>query len=548
MQCRKDPGFRPAAAVWRYYMGFGSAKVKYGPHPGSAGRGGRTAAVVAALLVVCVAAGLYAGKSIYEKYKRQQQISAAIGTDRFYSGIRVEGVDLGGMTMQQALEAVHAKEKSAAPRYDIRITYGEKSWRITQDDMTFSSDAQKVLNEAHGYARSGDEETRYAQVQALKTSPKNYTLTLTPDETALKAKVLAVASEVERKPVNPAVVSFNANTKSFVCKDGVVGLSPDTDKLWKDVSAVVGGSRSGTVAMSVSTVPFDQTIAEVKSHLQKLGTFSTVSTNNANGTYNMMKALRAVNGTKVPAGGTFSFLGTVGPCDGAHGYLPAGAILNGKIVQDDGGGICQASTTLYGAALRSGMKITVRSNHSMPSSYCPIGQDATVSYPGLDLKFQNTTSYPVYILTGTSGRTLTATFYGYQPSDYDEIRITSQVTQTIPAPSQPKYTFDSSLAAGAVRLDSRAHTGYRAAAQRLYCKNGAVVRTESLPSSYYKPLAASYSYGKGADVSKADAGPASSSKASAPHASSKPSSSAPASSKPAASSSAPASSSRAAAA
>ncbi len=531
-------------------MTFGSAKRKHGSRGNSAGRGGvKTIAIVASLLAVCAVAGAFGGKSLYEKYQHQQRISAAINTDRFYGGVRVEGADLGGMTMQQALETVQAKEKSSAPAYDIKITYGEKSWQITQNDMTFSSNAQQVLNEAYAYARSGDAEQRYAQVQALKTTPKDYTLTLTPDEAALKTKVMAVAAQVERKPVNPTVVSFNQNTKAFECKDGVVGLSPDTDKLWKDVGAIVEGSRSGTVQMSVSTVAFDETLAEVKSHLQKLGTYSTVSTNNKNGTYNMMKALLAVNGTRVSAGGTFSFLGTVGPCDSVHGYLPAGAILNGRLIQDDGGGICQASTTLYGAALRSNMKITERSNHTMPSSYCPIGQDATVSYPGLDLKFQNTTAYPVYILTQTSGRTLTATFYGYQPTDYDEIKVVSQTTQTIPAPTQAKYTLDATLAAGTVKLDAKAHNGYRATAQRVYYKSGSVVRTENISSSYYKPLPAYYSYGKGVDASKLGgavtssspspssssspaSSPASSHASSAPRASSAPASSTPASSSP----------------
>lgn len=527
-------------------MSFNSAKRGRGPRGKAAGGGNaRAVAVVASLLVICAAVGIFAGKGLYEKYQHRQQVAAAVNTDRFYSGIRVEGVDLGGMTMQQALEAVQAKEKSAAPEYGIRITYDSKSWEITQNDMTFTSDAQKVLNEAYAYARSGDTEQRYAQVQALKTNPKDYTLTLAPDEDALKAKVTAIAAQVARKPVNPTVVSFDKNTKSFVCKDGVPGLSPDTEKLWNDVKAIAEGSRSGTAEMSVSTVAFDTTLAEVKSHLQKLGTFSTVSTNTKNGTYNMMKALLAVNGTCVPAGGTFSFLGTVGPCDAAHGYLPAGAILNGRLIQDDGGGICQSSTTLYGAALRSNMKITQRSNHTMPSSYCPIGQDATVSYPSLDLKFQNTSAYPVYILTQTKGKTLTATFYGYQPSDYDEIRITSKITQTIPAPAQAKYTLDSSLAAGAVKLDSKARTGYRASAQRVYYKNGSVVRTENIPSSYYKPLPAYYSYGKGADLTKlgvtssssrpssASSTPAASSKKPASSASSSPaSSSAPSSSGP----------------
>ena len=81
-----------------------------------------------------------------------------------------------------------------------------------------------------------------------------------------------------------------------------------------------------------------------------------------------------------------------------------------------------ASTTIYGAAVRSNMKILSRYNHAWPSTYCPIGQDAAVSYGSLDLRFQNTSEYPIYIVAGMSGTKLTVTFYGYQDPSYDEIR------------------------------------------------------------------------------------------------------------------------------
>lgn len=143
------------------------------------------------------------------------------------------------------------------------------------------------------------------------------------------------------------------------------------------------------------------------------------------------------------------------------------------------------------------MQIVQRSNHTIPSSYVKIGQDATVSYPSLDFKFKNPTDYPVYIVTSTKGRTLTATFYGYQSPDYDNIQVTSQITQTIPAPTAPKYTVDKTLAAGATRLDSKAKNGYRATAQRIFYKNGKVVKTEALSSSYYPAHPAYYSVGPG---------------------------------------------------
>jgi uncharacterized protein YabE (DUF348 family) len=84
------------------------------------------------------------------------------------------------------------------------------------------------------------------------------------------------------------------------------------------------------------------------------------------------------------------------------------------------------------------------------------------------------------------------------------------VTETIPAPTQVKYQSDPSLNAGAVRLISKARAGYRAKAQRTYLKNGTVVKTENLPSSYYRPQPASYTKGSGTASSSASShGPSS---------------------------------------
>lgn len=485
---------------------------------------------LAVAAAVCAVFCIVGGKQMFDRAQAAKDAAAmasALDTDRFYSGISVQGVNVGGMTMQQAQKAVQAKQTSAAGTYSIKIAHSGEAWELTQKDMTFTYNTVAVLKEAYGYGRTGSREARFQQVEALKTNPKAYQITATPDEKKLQGKVNAIAEKVAQAPQNPTITSMSSSG-NFRYKDGVNGLSVDTKALWSGVKAILDGKHTGTVEMQTVSVPFSKTIADVNSHMKKLGSFSTVSTNNYNGTYNMEKALLAVNGTCVPAGGTFSFLGTVGPCDQAHGYLPAGAIYAGKHIEEYGGGICQSSTTIYGAALRSGMQIVERYNHSVPSTYCELGQDATVSYPGVDLKMKNATDYPMYIQTYTSGNTLTAVMYGYRPASYDSIDIVSQADQTFSAPSSPTYTEDSSLGRNQVELEQRARTGYRASARRVFKLNGNTVRTEYLNSSYYPATAAVYSYGPGTDSSKAG-GASSRSPASKAPSSQKPASQKPAS-------------------
>ena len=452
--------------------------------------------IISAIVVLLLAAGGFLAKKLYD----DEQIRKILNSDKFYNGIYVEDISLSGKTLEQAKAEIKSNEPKFRDKYDINIVYNNKSWKITEDDLEFDYDTDEVLKKAFSYAREGSDEERLKKIEELKTSPQKFSITSTVNCDSIKPKLKEKVKGIAYPAVDATVASFDTKTVSFKYADGKNGLAVEEDKLFNQVVEIIKGEKKGTVNVPTKVIPFETSVAQVKSHLQKLGTYSTTSTNNANGNYNMAKALKRINGTCVPAGGVFSFHGTVGNSNKANGYLPAGALENGRPIQSYGGGICQASTTVYGAAIRSNMKIISRKKHSIPSKYCPIGQDAAVSYPNLDFKFQNTSKYPVYIVSGMNGRTLTVTFYGYQPSDYDKIVVTSKKTQTIPAPSTAKYTVDNSLKAGSKRLDSKARAGSKAVAQRTFYKNGAVVKTENLPSSYYPPLPAFYSVGPSAET------------------------------------------------
>lgn len=189
----------------------------------------------------------------------------------------------------------------------------------------------------------------------------------------------------------------------------------------------------------------------------QLATFSTITTNEATANYNMSKALNSINETVLEPGAVFSFNALVGLVDREHGYKEGDSLINGELVKSYGGGVCQAATTVYGAAIRAGMKIVERSSHSKPSIYCPIGLDAAIAQPNVDLKFQNILSNPVKLICTMEGKTLTVTIVGTRPQVFDSIEVSS------------KY------------LGNK-----KASAMRTYMKNGVAVSSEALPDSYYK--------------------------------------------------------------
>lgn len=129
--------------------------------------------------------------------------------------------------------------------------------------------------------------------------------------------------------------------------------------------------------------------------------------------HNIEVATSRFQGKLLAPGEEFSFVDILGPVDGEHGYLPELVIKNNKTEAEFGGGICQVSTTVFRAAIYSGLEITARKNHAYPVQYYnPQGMDATIYIPRPDLRFVNNTSGHLLIQAEIEETKLKFKFYG----------------------------------------------------------------------------------------------------------------------------------------
>lgn len=127
---------------------------------------------------------------------------------------------------------------------------------------------------------------------------------------------------------------------------------------------------------------------------------------------NIGLAARAINKYFLDSGAEFSFNKVVGERTEKRGYQTAKIIVGGKFIDGVGGGVCQVSTTLYNAALLAGLKITEYHPHTLPVSYVAPSFDAMVNSNSADLRFVNTTHYPVIICAEADGEKLTVSVWG----------------------------------------------------------------------------------------------------------------------------------------
>lgn len=149
-----------------------------------------------------------------------------------------------------------------------------------------------------------------------------------------------------------------------------------------------------------------------------LGSKTTYYNSSVKGrTTNIRLATEAINGTVLQPGETFSLNGIVGRRTAAKGYQNAIIFQNGKQVEGLGGGVCQVSSTVYGAVLYADLKVTERSCHQFQVSYTPVSQDAAVYYGSQDFKFVNNTDNPIKIVASAGSGSLSVTIYGTKTSE-----------------------------------------------------------------------------------------------------------------------------------
>jgi hypothetical protein len=121
----------------------------------------------------------------------------------------------------------------------------------------------------------------------------------------------------------------------------------------------------------------------------------------------------AIDGTIVLPGATFSINEHVGERTVEKGYLDAGSIVGGEIVDTIGGGVSQFATTFYGAVFWGGYEDVEHQPHSYYFSRYPEGIEATLFWQSIDLKFRNNREHAILIDTRYTDTSITVRFFGF---------------------------------------------------------------------------------------------------------------------------------------
>ncbi len=385
----------------------------------------------------------------------------------FGDNVTVEGVSLKGKTLTQAHETLQDTVKALRERVNIRVDCEGKSITLTQDDFDYDTDIANVLIQAYHFSRG--ELSQPSVKTVMNNDITNFTITSSLNKRSVSTAVKKAADEFDILPVNASVEKFEpSKVEKFTYKDGKNGFMIDQKELSEKVMNIISQTnKEGTLNIVKKETPFEITLPILKANTKLIASTYTTAANVWASNYNMELAIKSASGTIVNPGETFSFNKMTGDTtNGALGYIPSTAIVKGEYVQSYGGGICQASTTLYLCALRADMEPVERWAHAYPSVYADRGLDATVDYGNLDMKFKNTKDYPIYIATYV---------YDYDYDGLDELLVEMY------GPLSTEY--DEIVPVGWISWAG--YDGYYGKGAKVYFKNGKEIKREYTPGGSY---------------------------------------------------------------
>ncbi|APR82403.1 Vancomycin B-type resistance protein VanW [Minicystis rosea] len=311
----------------------------------------------------------------------------------------LEGLSIGDRRAPDGAPGVVAwlwARREAALQRSVRFRHEQQLFESTLGEAGVTIDVEATLAQAEAVGQSGTVIRRLREAARARRGEIDIPLVWKVDEAKARALLATYASSVYQAPVDARIdLTQHARYPDEPGREldvdaSLAELTRGTHDEDEVLSLITRRVRAKVTSEQLTSVDIEKVVAAYETTFSLFGT-------GANRAVNIKNAARRMDGTILAPGAVFSFNDVVGPRSRERGFALAPEIQGDEMQLGYGGGTCQASSTLYAAALFGALEIVERLPHSRPSSYMLMGLDATVSYPLADLKIRNPLPFPVMI-------------------------------------------------------------------------------------------------------------------------------------------------------
>lgn len=359
-----------------------------------------------------------------------------VGTPKYYN-VSVNGVALKGYTRQQASQIFNQLTSEWASK-QYELTWNGNVWSFTPADFDATLDVETQLTLAWNMGHNGSLSERKRTVESMNKNAYAFNSQLRYSEEKVDAFIESLSSQIDVAPIDAEVVLDV--TAPRIITESRTGLKLDTAAAKESVISILTYG-SGNSELNVEVLEPAVSSDSMSQGMSVVSSYWTDMTMSSWGRFkNVQRALNNFNCFAVYPGDTISFNQIVGERTAERGYNEAPEYSGTSVVNGYGGGSCQASSTLYCAAIMAGMDIIERHPHNMTVAYAEPSLDATVSWGNKDFIFRNNTGKTMYIYTKVTRKKAWVVIYGNRP-EY-KVEFKSVLTKRNIAPSKEEIRED----------------------------------------------------------------------------------------------------------
>ncbi len=400
------------------------------------------------------------------------------------NGISVNGEDLSGAAMEN-LEAELESIAKKLSQGKITLSIDGNAVETTLGDLGIEADWKETEEKIKAVGNKGNIVVRYKELKDAEREGISLGLSLKWEEASAVSKLNKVCGKYEEPAVDYGLVRENGQ---FRVVEGKAGNQVQKKEARKKILSALGADWDG----SDITIDLELEASEPKGSAEELAQVkdllgectTSYASSSSSRAKNVERGASLVHGTVLYPGEQCSFYELVAPIETDNGYFMAPSYASGQVVESPGGGICQVSTTLYGALLQAELQVDERSNHSMLVTYVEPSMDAAIAGTYKDLKFTNNLSAPVYIEAQTGSRKLTFQIYGLETRPANR-RIEYKSVELENIEPTVELAANWEAGAGSVSTVESPHRGCKAKLMKcVYVDNQLVEESEVNKSSY----------------------------------------------------------------
>ncbi len=412
----------------------------------------------------------------------------------YYNNTHINGINVSGMTREEANNVLMTNLIDNKDKINITLKNDDKEWTIKGEELNIVGNLQPTLDEVIEFGREGNIFNKKKAENEINNNGLYVNVPFEDMFGGIQSKLDTILANIENKHKKNEIIFNPKSEVMFSLNEGNKGFIVDRNDLYNRINNAINSEENTVIEIPVQEIVPDNTLEGFIKEISLRGKFSTdYSKSSADRKSNISLALSKFNGLIIEPNQEISFNKITGTRTIENGYKNAKIIIGGTYVSGVGGGVCQASTTLYNALLKADIEILQVNHHSLPASYVPLSFDAMVSEGYADLVFRNPLDTPIFIKTYCTDSSVNVEIYGQPLEEGVEIITRAELVKIIPhggdniiSDTRGEYE-DKVLYKGEYYRLKFPQEGYETKGYVQYVKNGNIIEEKEIRHDHYLP-------------------------------------------------------------